>query len=44
MFFIPEQFAITNAAVERIFPKDDNGPGAEELLVAYFIDHQLDGG
>lgn len=44
MFFTPEQFDITNAATERIYPKDDNGPGAEELLVAYFIDHQLAGG
>lgn len=43
MFFTPDQFAITNAATERIFPKDDNGPGAEELLVPYFIDHQLAG-
>ncbi len=28
---------------ERIFPKDENGPGAKELLVAYYIDHQLSG-
>ncbi|QCR32669.1 gluconate 2-dehydrogenase subunit 3 family protein [Lysinibacillus sp. SGAir0095] len=44
MFFTPNQFDITNAAVERIFPADDNGPGAQELLVAYFIDHQLASG
>ncbi|MDN4493407.1 gluconate 2-dehydrogenase subunit 3 family protein [Ureibacillus aquaedulcis] len=44
MFFSPEQFQITEAAVERIFPADDNGPGAKELLVAYFIDHQLASG
>jgi len=44
MFFTPNQFDITNAAVERIFPTDDNGPGAKELLVAYFIDHQLASG
>lgn len=44
MFFTPNQFDITNAAVERIYPADDNGPGAEELLVAYFIDHQLASG
>ncbi|HWK23399.1 MAG TPA: gluconate 2-dehydrogenase subunit 3 family protein [Ureibacillus sp.] len=44
MFFTPNQFDIANAAVERIFPADDNGPGAQELLVAYFIDHQLASG
>ncbi|MDI7744231.1 gluconate 2-dehydrogenase subunit 3 family protein [Lysinibacillus fusiformis] len=44
MFFTPNQFDITNAAVERIFPADDNGPGAQDLLVAYFIDHQLASG
>ncbi|WP_248924706.1 gluconate 2-dehydrogenase subunit 3 family protein [Paenibacillus hamazuiensis] len=43
MFFTPEQFAICEAAVERIFPADDNGPGAKELGVAFFIDHQLAG-
>ena len=43
MFFTPEQFKVIEAATERIFPKDENGPGAEELLVAYFIDHQLAG-
>lgn len=34
---------ITEAATERIFPADNNGPGAKELGVAYFIDHQLVG-
>ncbi|MFD0717205.1 gluconate 2-dehydrogenase subunit 3 family protein [Paenibacillus sp. GCM10027626] len=43
MFLTPEQFAIVEAATERIFPKDDNGPGAKELGVAFFIDHQLAG-
>ncbi|MCS7458936.1 gluconate 2-dehydrogenase subunit 3 family protein [Paenibacillus doosanensis] len=43
MFFNQEQFRITEAATERIFPKDDLGPGAKELGVAYFIDHQLAG-
>ncbi|MCZ8521633.1 MULTISPECIES: gluconate 2-dehydrogenase subunit 3 family protein [Paenibacillus] len=43
MFFTPEQFAVTEAAVERIFPADENGPGAKELGVAFFIDHQLAG-
>lgn len=43
MFFNQRQLQMTQAAVERIFPKDDNGPGANELGVAYFIDHQLAG-
>lgn len=43
MFFTPEQFQVIDAATERIFPKDENGPGAKDLLVAYFIDHQLAG-
>lgn len=43
MFFTPEQFQVVEAATERIFPKDENGPGAKELYVAYFIDHQLAG-
>lgn len=41
MYFNQEQFRITEAAVERIFPKDELGPGAIELDVAYYIDHQL---
>ncbi|WP_301109722.1 gluconate 2-dehydrogenase subunit 3 family protein [Sporosarcina sp.] len=43
MYFTPEQFRVIDAASERIFPKDDNGPGAHELDVVYFIDHQLAG-
>lgn len=38
-----EDFAVLQAATERIFPKDDNGPGAIELGVPYFIDKQLAG-
>lgn len=41
MFFTQAQLQITEAAAERIFPKDDIGPGATELGVAFFIDHQL---
>lgn len=41
MFFTQEQFQLTQAAAERIFPKDDLGPGAIELGVGYFIDHQM---
>lgn len=43
MYFTPEQFKVIEAATERIFPEDDNGPGAKALGVAYFIDHQLAG-
>lgn len=38
-----EDFAVLQMATERIFPKDDNGPGAIELGVPYFIDKQLAG-
>ncbi|MFH5182226.1 gluconate 2-dehydrogenase subunit 3 family protein [Paenibacillus sp. TAB 01] len=41
MYFTQDQFDTTEAAAERIFPKDDLGPGAKDLGVAYFIDHQL---
>lgn len=43
MFFNQEQFKMTEAAVERIYPEDENGPGAKALGVAFFIDHQLAG-
>lgn len=36
-------FEVLSNATERIFPKDDLGPGAIELGVPYFIDHQLAG-
>ncbi|WP_373895527.1 gluconate 2-dehydrogenase subunit 3 family protein [Virgibacillus natechei] len=39
-----EDFDVLSAATERIFPEDDNGPGAIALGVPYFIDHQLAGG
>src|SRR5690625_49003 len=38
-----EDFEILQAATERIFPKDNNGPGAIELAVPYYIDKQLNG-
>jgi gluconate 2-dehydrogenase gamma chain len=41
MFFTQAQLQITEAATERIFPKDETGPGASELGVAFFIDHQM---
>ncbi|MBP1932379.1 gluconate 2-dehydrogenase subunit 3 family protein [Ammoniphilus resinae] len=43
MFFTIEQFRTVEAATERIFPADEIGPGAKDLGVAYFIDHQLSG-
>ncbi|MEJ8544257.1 gluconate 2-dehydrogenase subunit 3 family protein [Brevibacillus borstelensis] len=43
MYFSPEQFRVIDAATERIFPEDENGPGARTLGAAYFIDHQLAG-
>jgi gluconate 2-dehydrogenase gamma chain len=43
MFFNQAQFGIVEAATERIFPADDNGPGAKDLGAAFFIDHQLAG-
>lgn len=44
MFFTrQEDFRVLEAAVERIYPEDDNGPGAIGLRVPYFIDGQLAG-
>lgn len=44
MFFSrKEDFAILSTATERIFPEDDQGPGAIGLGVPYFIDKQLAG-
>lgn len=43
MYFSQQQFKMVETATERIFPADDNGPGAKDLGVAYFIDHQLSG-
>src|SRR5690625_430980 len=44
MFFSrKEDFEVLEAATERIFPEDYNGPGAVELGVPYFIDKQLAG-
>ena len=43
MFFTPIQYRITQAAAERIFPENANGPGAKELNAAIYIDHQLAG-
>ena len=42
MFFNQEQYRITEATVERIFPADENGP-APKSWASFFIDHQLAG-
>jgi len=44
MFFTPAEAAFVEAAVSRLIPADDLGPGAKEAGVAYFIDQQLFGG
>lgn len=38
-----DDFETLSAVTERIYPEDDNGPGAIELGVPYFIDKQLSG-
>ncbi|KKE78499.1 gluconate 2-dehydrogenase subunit 3 family protein [Oceanobacillus caeni] len=43
MFFSQAEFKTVEAATERIFPKDHNGPGAKDLGVPFYIDHQLAG-
>ncbi|MFC7062091.1 gluconate 2-dehydrogenase subunit 3 family protein [Halobacillus seohaensis] len=44
MYFTRQSdFHILSAATERIYPKDENGPGAVQLGAPYFIDHQLAG-
>ena len=42
-FFTESEAAIVAAAVSRIFPSDDAGPGAHEAGVVIFIDRQLAG-
>lgn len=39
--FSPPDAAVVAAAAARIIPTDDNGPGATEAGVVYFIDRQL---
>lgn len=38
-----EDFEVLGAAVERIFPEEETGPGAIKLGVPYYIDRQLAG-
>ncbi|WP_160725285.1 gluconate 2-dehydrogenase subunit 3 family protein [Bacillus sp. USDA818B3_A] len=44
MYFTnPATFEVLKSAIERIYPEDENGPGATGLGVHFFIDHQLAG-
>jgi len=42
-FFTAAEARVVEAACARIFPSDENGPGAEEAGVVVFIDRQLAG-
>ena len=44
MFLSQSEAAFLDAAVARLIPKDELGPGAKEAGVTYFIDQQLFGG
>ncbi len=44
MFLSQTEAAFLDAAVARLIPKDELGPGAKEAGVTYFIDQQLFGG
>jgi gluconate 2-dehydrogenase gamma chain len=43
VFFNPAEAAFIEAAVDRLIPSDDSGPGAREAGVAFYIDRQLAG-
>lgn len=40
-FFTLDEYRFVEAASERILPYDENGPGAQDLHVALFIDRQM---
>jgi len=42
-YFTSPEFAFTEAAVSRLIPADELGPGAKEAGVTFFIDQQLAG-
>jgi gluconate 2-dehydrogenase gamma chain len=44
MFLTEPEVAFVQAAVARLIPADELGPGAKEAGVAYFIDRELFGG
>ena len=43
VYFTAPEWKFVEAAVERLIPADNLGPGAREAGVAYFIDQQLGG-
>ncbi|WP_175853831.1 gluconate 2-dehydrogenase subunit 3 family protein [Burkholderia anthina] len=43
-FFTPEEWRFVLAAVDRLIPHDNEGPGALDLNVPVFIDRQLETG
>ena len=43
MFFTADEAALVEAAVDRLIPPDDRGPGGKEAGCAVFIDRQLAG-
>ncbi|HEY0202410.1 MAG TPA: gluconate 2-dehydrogenase subunit 3 family protein [Burkholderiaceae bacterium] len=43
VYFHPEEWAFVQAAVARLIPADDQGPGAIEAGVPEFIDRQMEG-
>jgi gluconate 2-dehydrogenase gamma chain len=42
-YFSADEWVFIQAAVARLIPSDDNGPGAVELDVPVFIDRQMEG-
>lgn len=42
-FFTAKEARVVSAACERIFPRDDSGPGATDAGVVIYIDRQLAG-
>jgi gluconate 2-dehydrogenase gamma chain len=44
IFFNPDEAAFVEAAVERLIPSGEDGPGALDAGVVFFIDRQLAGG
>ena len=43
IFFTADEAALVEAAVDRLIPPDDRGPGGKEAGCAVFIDRQLAG-
>jgi gluconate 2-dehydrogenase gamma chain len=43
VYFTPDEAAFIEAAVSRLIPKDELGPGAAEAGVPFFLDRQLAG-